>query len=65
MEKLYIQGGQKLHGSVEIVTAKNALLPILAGSIINGKSVTIHKLCLFTDVEYMIEILKTLGCKVV
>ena len=39
METLFINGGKPLNGTLEVVTAKNALLPILAGSIINKKQV--------------------------
>jgi len=64
METLYIKGGRGLKGSLEIVTAKNALLPILACSIISDKQVTINKVANFTDVNYMIKILESLGCKI-
>lgn len=63
METLYINGGRNLNGKLEIVTAKNALLPILAGSIISDKKIIIHKVARFTDVMYMIKILESLGCK--
>ena len=65
METLYINGGRNLKGSLEIVTAKNALLPILAGSIISDKTITIKKAAHFTDVIYMTKILENLGCRVV
>ena len=63
METLFINGGRQLNGSLEVVTAKNALLPILAGSIINEDSVTINKVAEFSDVLYMIKILESLGSK--
>lgn len=65
MDTLYINGGRALEGSLNIVTAKNALLPILAGSIISGKSVTLYSVALFSDVKYMLKILEDLGCKVI
>jgi len=64
MENLYIKGGRELSGSLEIVSAKNALLPILAGSVISGKKVIVKKVALFSDVLYMIKILESLGAKV-
>lgn len=63
MDTLYINGGRELNGALDIVTAKNALLPILAGSIISGKNVVLHKIALFSDVKYMLKILEELGVK--
>ena len=63
MENLYINGGRKLNGSLEIVSAKNSLLPILAGCLI-GKTIVLHKVALFSDVKCMLEILESIGCKV-
>jgi len=64
MDSLYIKGGRELNGSLDIVTAKNALLPILAGSIISGKEVLIRKVAMFSDVVYMTKILESLGCAI-
>ena len=64
MENLYIKGGRELSGSLEVVTAKNALLPILAGSIISDKQIVIHKVAMFSDVIFMIKILESLGARV-
>lgn len=63
MEKLLIQGGRKLEGELDVVTAKNAILPILAGSIISDNKIVLQKISKFTDVIHMIEILKDLGVK--
>ena len=57
METLFINGGRRLEGELEIVSAKNSLLPILAGSIINDKLVKINKVAKFSDVLYMVKIL--------
>lgn len=65
METLFINGGRELVGSLEVVTAKNALLPIMAGSIISGKDVVIHKTSKFSDVLYMSKILESLGVETV
>lgn len=64
METLFINGGKLLNGSLEVVTAKNALLPILAGSILNENEVIIHKVAQFSDVLLMIKILESLGAKI-
>lgn len=65
MENLYIKGGRDLTGSLDVVTAKNALLPILAGSIISDKEIVIKKVALFSDVLFMTKILESLGSKVI
>ena len=65
MDNLYIKGGRELKGSLDIVSAKNALLPILAGSIISNKMIVIHKVAMFSDVVFMTKILESLGSKVI
>ena len=64
MEKLYILGGRELHGEVDIVTAKNSLLPILACGLLTERVIVLHKVAMFTDVGYMVKILESLGCSV-
>lgn len=61
MEYLHIEGGEKLFGECEISSAKNSLLPILAGSIMCVGRVVIEKIAYYTDVDYMIKILESLG----
>ena len=63
METLYINGGRNLNGSLEVVTAKNALLPILAGCIMSSGQVIINDVAKFSDVIMMSKILDSLGCK--
>ncbi len=63
MESFYIRGGNALDGSVEISSAKNALLPILAGSIISSGQIIIKNCTKFSDVIYMSKILESLGAK--
>ena len=64
METLYIKGGKTLDGTLQVPTAKNALLPILAGSIICDGEVIIHNCTHLSDVDYMCKILASLGCKI-
>ncbi|MBO7218541.1 MAG: UDP-N-acetylglucosamine 1-carboxyvinyltransferase [Clostridia bacterium] len=64
METLYINGGSKLHGDIDIATAKNAILPILAGAIMSEGVVELHKVTPFLDVVTMLDILDSLGCRV-
>lgn len=63
MEKYVIVGGNKVDGKVKVESAKNAVLPILAGSIlINGVSV-IENCPSIGDVNSMREILNFVGVK--
>lgn len=64
MSKLIIHGGEKLKGEIEIEGAKNAVLPILAASVLNCGENIIKNCPLLKDVETMTSILKTIGCKV-
>ena len=65
MDKLQIQGGQKLSGTLRVSGAKNAALPILAATLLTGESVTLSKAPHLQDVTTMIELLACLGAEVV
>lgn len=63
MEKYIINGGNRLYGGVNIQTAKNSVLPILAASVLTDKKVRILNIPQITDVKNMVKILGYLGCK--
>ena len=65
MDKFIIEGGRSLYGSVAIQSAKNAVLPLLAASILTDEQVKIHKCPRIRDVMNMMQILNELGCKIV
>ena len=64
MDKMIINGGQRLQGSLEIQRAKNAVLPLLAASIMTEEIVTIRDIPPITDAENMLRILTELGCRI-
>lgn len=64
MCKYIIHGGNPLTGTVEIQGAKNAVLPILAASILAEGETVIHNCPDIYDVRITLEILRHLGCKV-
>lgn len=65
MEKLIISGGQRLEGSVKISGAKNAVLPIIAATLLGQDSPSIlEEVPALDDVNTITEVLKTLGVKV-
>ena len=62
MEKYIIEGGRPLFGEVEIQSAKNAVLPLLAAAVLTDERVVIHKCPRIADVLNMVGILGELGC---
>ncbi|MCF6093242.1 UDP-N-acetylglucosamine 1-carboxyvinyltransferase [Microaerobacter geothermalis] len=65
MDKMIVRGGRRLEGKVKAQGAKNAVLPIIAASILGskGKSV-IHDVPKLDDVHTMCKLLSTLQVKV-
>ena len=57
MDKLIVEGGYKLSGTVNISGSKNASLPILAASILTDEPVRISRVPDVSDTNYMIQIL--------
>jgi len=64
MEKLLIEGGISLSGEMEVHSAKNCVLALLAASILTDKQVVIYKCPKIVDVMNMLKILECLGSKV-
>jgi len=65
MDKLIIDGGVRLKGSVEVSGAKNAALPILAATLLaDEKSVIKNVPTSLLDVITMVKIIRYLGAKV-
>ena len=64
MDKFYIKGGARLDGEIEVYSAKNSVLALLAASILTDEQVVIHGCPKIGDVYSMIKILQYLGCKV-
>lgn len=66
MEKIIVTGGQKLKGSVKVEGAKNAVLPILAASLLASENQNIIKdVPNLADVYTIGEVLKSLNATVV
>ena len=60
MSKFIIQGGKKLEGEVKISGSKNAALPIIAATVLNGGKTTLYNVPDIHDVQTMFEIIKDL-----
>ncbi len=65
MEKLVIEGGAVLSGSIRISGAKNSALPILAATLLCEGEAVIHNLPHLHDITTMNELLRTLGADLV
>lgn len=63
MEGFLVRGGERLKGTLRVGAAKNAVLPILAASILADGPSTLVGCPRIADVESMRSILKTLGCE--
>lgn len=65
MEKIIVRGGKKLNGTVKVEGAKNAVLPVIAASLLasNGKSI-IRDVPALSDVYTINEVLRYLNADV-
>src|ERR671912_2703144 len=61
MEKLVIEGGVPLSGTVVPAGNKNAALPLLAACLLTDEEVVIHNVPEIRDTEAMIDLLAGLG----
>lgn len=64
MAYIQVTGGHPLEGKVEVHGSKNAVLPILAATLLNGGKSVIHHCPDLSDVRISLEILQFLGCSV-
>ena len=64
MSEYIITGGKRAEGEIEISGSKNASLPIIAATILNGGTTTLYNVPDIHDTQMMFEILKKIGGKV-
>jgi UDP-N-acetylglucosamine 1-carboxyvinyltransferase len=64
MDKLVIEGGKRLSGTVQVNGAKNAALPMLAATLLTEEKCIIHNVPPLRDVQTMVKILRSLGVRV-
>src|SRR6266480_4535511 len=64
MESLLIKGGVPLSGEVVISGAKNAVLPIMAATLLTTEPCVIRRVPNLSDVKFMGQILNWLGAQV-
>jgi UDP-N-acetylglucosamine 1-carboxyvinyltransferase len=63
MDKLIIEGAQKLHGEIRISGAKNAALPLIAATLLTQGWHTIHNVPDLRDTRTILALLETLGAQ--
>ena len=61
MEKLLIEGGVPLSGTIVPAGNKNAALPLLACSLLTDEEVVLHNVPRIRDVDAMLRLLENLG----
>ena len=64
MANYIIEGGKRLEGEVKISGSKNASLPIICASILNGKKTKLYNVPDINDTQVTLKILRYIGCKV-
>ena len=64
MQKLKIEGGKEISGTIVISGSKNATLPILASTILTNKKVIIKNIPIVRDVETMADLLTAIGSSI-
>lgn len=65
MSNFIIQGSSHLHGEIRVAGFKNAATPIIAASILTKEKVVLHNVPVIEDVKKMIQIIVSMGAKVV
>lgn len=63
MDKLLVEGGRSLAGSIEVPAAKNASLPLMCLSLLTDKPVCFSNLPEVSDILSMKKLLETLGAR--
>jgi UDP-N-acetylglucosamine 1-carboxyvinyltransferase len=64
MDKIVVEGGQRLVGRIPVSGAKNAALPLMAAALLPSGPSTYKNVPLLEDVSTMGKLLRRLGCEV-
>jgi UDP-N-acetylglucosamine 1-carboxyvinyltransferase len=64
VEVFRIEGGNCLHGEVEISGAKNSALPLFAASLLSTEDTILENVPNLSDVQFMAQLLEHLGARV-
>lgn len=58
-----VNGGNVLHGEIEVKTSKNAAVGLLCASLLNKGKTTFHRVARIEEVNRIIEVLESIGVK--
>jgi len=64
LDKLFISGGNRLHGEIAISGAKNAALPILCAALLAETPLHLSSIAALKDIDTTIKLLDTMGVKI-
>ncbi len=64
MDKLVIQGGRPLTGSIHVGGSKNTALPLMAAAVLADGVTTLHNLPVLRDVHTFANVLRVAGCMI-
>lgn len=64
MDKIIINGGNPLHGNVQISGAKNAALPILTSALLTAGTNTFHNIPDLVDIKTIKKLLTSMGARI-
>jgi UDP-N-acetylglucosamine 1-carboxyvinyltransferase len=64
MDKFIINGGKQLSGAVQISGAKNAILPIMAASLLTKGRSVLHNVPHLIDLKMMAHVLRVIGARI-
>jgi len=62
-QHLRIEGGTKLHGSIDVKTSKNAAVALLCASLLNKGRTTLRNIARIEEVNRILEVLSSIGVK--
>ena len=64
MDRIRIQGGNRLNGEIAISGAKNAALPLMAACLLTDEPLKLMNAPWLADVSYLGELLRGLGVEI-
>ena len=64
MEKIIVEGGNKLSGEVNVSLAKNSILPIIVASILSPNDIVIKNAPMLEDVVVLTDLLSGMNCDI-
>lgn len=64
MSKFVVEGANKISGCIKVHSSKNAILPLLAASLLSNNQIEILDVPLLEDIKVLLQLLSHCGCDV-